>query len=65
MRERGRTMLVVEYVRGEPLDRLVGQPMEVGKFLRLAVALSAALEKREQRTEPECLNRTAAVKGLL
>lgn len=43
VRERGRTMLVVEYVGGEPLDRLVGEPMEVGQFLRLAVALSAAL----------------------
>jgi PAS domain S-box-containing protein len=43
VRERGRTMLVVEYSVGEPLDRLIGQPMEVGQFLRLAVALSAAL----------------------
>jgi hypothetical protein len=31
--ERGRTMLVVDYVGGEPLDRLVGEPMEVGGFL--------------------------------
>ena len=43
VREHGRTMLVVEYIEGEPLDRLVGKPMEVGRFLRLAVALSAAL----------------------
>src|ERR1700704_1380109 len=43
VRERGRTMLVVEYTGGEPLDRLIGQPMEVGRFLRLAVALSGAL----------------------
>ena len=43
VRERGRTMLVVEYAEGEPLERLVGQPMEIGRFLRLAVALSAAL----------------------
>jgi len=40
---RERTMLVVEYTGGEPLDRLIGQPMEIGQFLRLAVALSAAL----------------------
>jgi PAS domain S-box-containing protein len=45
VRERGRTMLVVEYVGGEPLDRLVGEPMEVGRFLRLAVALSGALSR--------------------
>ena len=43
VREPGRTMLVVEYTGGEPLDRLIGQPMEIGRFLRLAVALSAAL----------------------
>jgi PAS domain S-box-containing protein len=43
VRERGRTMLAVEYTGGEPLDRLIGQPMEIGRFLRLAVALSAAL----------------------
>ena len=43
MRERGQTMLAVEYTGGEPLDRLVGQPMEIGQFLRLAIALSAAL----------------------
>src|SRR6185295_14067126 len=49
VRERGRTMLVVEYSGGEPLDRLIRQPMEVGKFLRLAVALSAALGRLHGR----------------
>ncbi len=43
VRERGQTMLVVDYAGGEPLDRLIGQPMEIGQFLRLAVALSGAL----------------------
>jgi PAS domain S-box-containing protein len=43
LHERGRTMLLVEYSGGEPLDRLMGHPMEVGPFLRLAVGLSAAL----------------------
>ena len=43
VREPGRTMLAVEYTGGEPLHRLVGQPMEIGRFLRLAAALSAAL----------------------
>ena len=43
VRERGQSMLVVEYAGGEPLDRLIRQPMEIGQFLRLAVALSGAL----------------------
>ena len=49
VRERGRTMLVVEYAGGEPLDRLIGEPMEIGRFLRLAVALSAALGRLHGR----------------
>ena len=43
VRERGQTMLVVDYTGGEPLDRLVRQPMEIGQFLRLSVALSGAI----------------------
>ncbi len=43
VRERGQTMLVVDYPGGEPLDRLVRQPMEIGQFLRLAVPLSDAV----------------------
>jgi PAS domain S-box-containing protein len=43
VRERGRTILVLKDPGGEPLDRLIGPPMEVGRFLGLAVALSAAL----------------------
>jgi PAS domain S-box-containing protein len=43
VRERGRMMLIVEYTRGEPLDRLIDGPMEFGRFLELAVALTAAL----------------------
>ena len=42
-------MLVVEYTGGEPLDRLIGEPMEVGRFLRLAVALTAALGRLHGR----------------
>ena len=48
-RERGRTMLMFEDPGGEPLDRLIGQPMEVGRFLRLAVALTAALSQLHGR----------------
>src|SRR5262245_22927074 len=49
VRERGRIMLVVEYPGGEPLARLIGQPMEIGQFLRLGVALSAALSQLHGR----------------
>jgi predicted ATPase/transcriptional regulator with GAF, ATPase, and Fis domain len=43
LKERGRTMLVVDYTGGEPLDHLVRPPMEIGQFLRVAVALSGAV----------------------
>src|SRR5712675_3413927 len=43
VREHGRTMLLLEDPGGEPLDRLLGRPMEMGRFLRLATGLSAAL----------------------
>src|SRR5262245_49990125 len=33
VRESGRTMLVLEDSGGEPLDRLLGAPMEMGRFL--------------------------------
>jgi PAS domain S-box-containing protein len=49
VRERGRTMLVLEDTGGEPLNRLIGAPMEVGRFLRLAVAISAALGGLHER----------------
>ena len=42
-------MLVVDYAGGEPLDRLIRQPMEIGQFLRLAVALSGALSQLHGR----------------
>ena len=49
VRERGRTMLVLEDPGGEPLDRLLGAPMELGRFLRLAIAISAALGQMHRR----------------
>jgi len=49
VRERGHTMLVVDYSGGEPLDRLVGQPMEMGPFLRVAVALCGAVGQMHGR----------------
>jgi hypothetical protein len=43
VREHGRTVLLLDDPGGEPLDQLLGQPMEMGKFLRFATGLSAAL----------------------
>ena len=46
----GHTMLVLEDVDGlEPLERLLGAPMEVGRFLRLAIGIAPALGKVHQR----------------
>jgi serine/threonine protein kinase len=39
----GRTMLVLTDPGGEPLDRLLGRPLEPAPFLRVAIALSSAL----------------------
>src|SRR3954466_15830702 len=49
MRDAGRTVLVLDDPGGEPLDRLLGGPMEVERFLRLAVAITSALGKLHQR----------------
>lgn len=49
LRERGRTMLVVGYAGGEPLSRLVGEPMDIGRFLRISTALCAALGRLHER----------------
>src|SRR5277367_1292489 len=49
VREHGRTMLVLEDCGGEPLARLLGAPMEVGGFLRLAIGIAGALGKAHQR----------------
>src|ERR1700704_3066147 len=43
VREHGRTMLLLEDPGGGPLARLLGRPMEMGRFLRFAAGLSAAL----------------------
>jgi hypothetical protein len=46
---------------GEPLKRLIGAPMETGRFLRLAIGIVAALGKlaegffRAQSTQPIAL----------
>src|SRR5579872_3733575 len=49
VRERGRTMLVLEDPGAEPLHRLLGSPMGLPKFLRLAETLTAALRGLHER----------------
>src|SRR5499427_7718120 len=49
VRDAGRTVLVLDDVGGEPLDRLLGAPMEVGRFLHLGGAIAEALGKLHQR----------------
>ncbi|HTD54893.1 MAG TPA: AAA family ATPase, partial [Silvibacterium sp.] len=45
----GRTVLVLADPGGEPLDRLLGSPLELTPFLRLAIGLSAALGRLQGR----------------
>ena len=47
--EGGRTALLLEDLGGEPLERLMGEPMEAGRFLRLAIGIAAAIGKAHQR----------------
>src|SRR6266404_2327451 len=49
IRDRGRIMLVLEDTGSEPLHRLLGPPMEVRSFLRLAIAVAAALTQVHRR----------------
>ena len=49
VREGGRTALLLEDPGGEPLERLLGEPMETGRFLRLAIGIAAALGRAHQR----------------
>ena len=49
VRERDGTVLVLEDPGGQPLDRVLGVPMETGKLLRLAIGIAAALGKAHQR----------------
>src|SRR5215813_11816275 len=49
VRDAGRTVLVLEDAGGEPLERLLGAPMEVGRFLRLAIAAALTLGRLHRR----------------
>jgi len=48
-REGGNTLLVLEDPGGQPLSSLIGSSMEMGLFLRLAVALSTAIGRLHAR----------------
>jgi len=49
VRDRGRTMLVLEDSDSEPLGPLIGVPLEPGRFLRLAIGITSALGKAHRR----------------
>ncbi|MEA3119631.1 MAG: hypothetical protein QOI13_2901, partial [Paraburkholderia sp.] len=49
LREDGRTLLLLEDTGGEPLSQLLGGPMEVERFLRIAIGIGRALGKVHQR----------------
>ena len=49
IRKHGRTMLVLEDPASEPLNRLLGTPMELGRFLRLAIAIAGPLKQLHGR----------------
>jgi predicted ATPase/signal transduction histidine kinase len=48
-RRDGRTMLVFQDPGGEPLDRLLGGPLEIPRFLHIAIALADALRGVHER----------------
>jgi len=47
-RDRGRSVLVLGDPGGEPLVRLLDSPMDVGRFLRLAIGSTSALGRAHQ-----------------
>ena len=49
VQHQGQPVLVLEDPGGEPLDGLLGAPMEVGSCLRLAIRIATALGKVHQR----------------
>ena len=48
-RHDGQRVLVLEDAGGDPLERILGQPLELGYFLRLAIAAAAALGQVHRR----------------
>src|SRR5258708_7704454 len=50
VRREGRPTLILKDPGGEPVDRLLGQPLELSRFLHFAVGLAAALGKLHQQS---------------
>jgi PAS domain S-box-containing protein len=48
-RQNGRMTLVLEDPGGEPLDRLVGRPLAIMEFLRIAIPLATAIGRMHER----------------
>ncbi|SDR58828.1 hypothetical protein SAMN05519103_06229 [Rhizobiales bacterium GAS113] len=48
-RQNDRMTLVLEDPGGEPLERLLGRPLEVAPFLRIAIPLAAAVGRVHER----------------
>ena len=49
MREANRTVLVLDDAGGEPLEMLLGVPMDIGRFLRLDGTIASVVGKLHQR----------------
>src|SRR6202453_914481 len=49
VRREGGLVLILEDVGGEPLDQILGQPMELNRFLGFAAGLADALSKLHQQ----------------
>jgi PAS domain S-box-containing protein len=49
LREANRAVLVLDDAGGEPLEMLLGAPMDMGRFLRLGCTIASALGKVHQR----------------
>ena len=49
VREHGRVMLTLEDPGGCPLEQLLGAPMDIERFLTLAIGITATLAKMHQR----------------
>jgi hypothetical protein len=49
LQEQGRTILVFEDPGGELLSQILGEPMDVERFLRLAIGIAAAVGKMHQQ----------------
>ncbi|MBV9272309.1 MAG: serine/threonine-protein kinase PknK, partial [Verrucomicrobia bacterium] len=47
--ERAQTALLLQDPGGEPLDRMLGKPLELTQFLRIAISLTAAIDGVHER----------------